>query len=431
MTFLSASDTAVVIVTWNGRRHLERLLPSLVPQQPGDIIVVDNASRDGTNDWLAKHYPCVRVLSNDRNRGFAEPNNRGAAATDRPVVAFLNNDTRCHPDWLARGLEALEGADAVGCRLLDWEGRRIDFNGGSLQYLGYALQLDSGSLLEAVGSETGEILFPCGGAMFIRREVFQQVGGFDPDFFAVYEDVDLGWRLWTAGFRVVFAPESVVYHRGHGTFQEHAPARLRYLMHRNALATILKNYEDDYVRKVFPLALFAAVRRAVRLSGLRKESFYLWHPEVQTTPPPPTAMEDAWLHLAALDDILEALPDWLAKRAAVQALRRRPDAEILHLFRDPLRTIVEDAEYIRWEADLLETLGLDRIWDTAEYRSRASAFADPLPERVRLLRDEVRRLQWWGHFALAHPPAVRRPPWWRRAVRWARRRTARAAPGRG
>lgn len=414
---LSPSDVAVIIVTWNGRRHLEALLPSLLPQRPGEVLVVDNASRDGTGEWLRREYPEVRVLQNDRNRGFAEPNNQGAAATRRPVLAFLNNDTRCHPDWLARGLAALDEAECVACRLLDWEGTRLDFHRGSLQYLGFALQEDTGKLLRDLTSGGGEILFPCGGAMFIRREVFQAVGGFDPDFFAVFEDVDLGWRLWLAGYRVISAPEAVVYHRGHGTFREHAPARLRYLMHRNALATILKNYEDGLVRKIFPAAVYTAIRRAVRLSGIPKESFYLWRSDAAPPSPPPEAREDAWIHLVALDDILEQLPRWLEKRSAVQALRRRSDAEILRLFRDPLRPIVEDADYIRFEADLLETLGLGDVWDVAAYRAAASRFADPLPPRVQALRRELRQLQWWGTFALEHPPAGKPPGPLRRLAR--------------
>ncbi|GAB4237147.1 MAG: hypothetical protein Kow00109_10930 [Acidobacteriota bacterium] len=415
---LLPSDVAVVIVTWNGRRHLEALLPTLLPQRPGEIIVVDNASQDGTAEWLRREHPGVRVLRNDRNLGFAAPNNRGAAATRRPVLAFLNNDTRCHSDWLARGLEALDQAECAACRLLDWEGKRLDFHRGSLQYLGFALQEDTGKLLRDVTTESGEILFPCGGAMFIRREVFEAVGGFDPDFFAIFEDVDLGWRLWLAGYRVVAAPQSMVCHRGHGTFQEHAPARLRYLMHRNALATVLKNYEDEYVRKVFPAALFTAVRRAVRLSGIPKESFYLWRSDAPPPGPPPAAGEDAWLHLVALDDVLEQLPRWLEKRAAVQALRRRRDAEILRLFRDPLRPIVEDAGYIRFEADLLEALGLGDVWDVSAYRAAAERFTDPLPEKVESLRQELRRLQWWGTFALEHPPLPKPPG---RLHRFARR----------
>lgn len=408
MMSLSASDTSVITINWNGRHHLEALLPSLVPLSPGEIIVVDNGSTDDSVLWLKHEFPAVRVIVNTHNRGFAEPNNIAAEAARGSVLAFINNDMRCHEEWLKCGLEDLEAATCVASRILDWQGRRIDFNGSSIQYLGYALQKDIGRVLDEVTAED-RILFPCGGAMFIRKEAFQRVGGFDADFFAVFEDVDLGWRLWLSGYDVRFCRNSVCYHRGHGTFRAHSTAKLRYLMHRNALLTIVKNYADAQLETILPLAVVMALKRAVRLSGVRRESFYLWaESEMRAEAKDPTFtedFEDALNHLVAVDDVLGQLPNLMEKRRQVQARRKRSDEEIIELFGDPLRSVVEEPEYIEAEAGLLKGLGLDRLFDVDSYAASATQLPDRLPERVRVLREELKQLQWTATCAAQHPPA--------------------------
>ncbi len=405
---LSASDTSVITINWNGRHHLEALLPSLVPLEAGELIVVDNGSTDDSVRWLRREYPQVRVIENERNLGFAEPNNLAAEAAQGSILAFINNDMRCHPHWLEHALPALESSTCVASRILDWEGGRIDFNGSSLQYLGYALQKDVGRMLEEVTTPGDRILFPCGGAMLIHRDVFEGIGGFDADYFAVFEDVDLGWRLWMSGHEVRFCPDSICYHRGHGTFRAHENAKLRYLMHRNALLTVIKNYEDANLQAILPLAVVMAVKRAVRLSGVRRESFYLWaESEMRSEAADPvfrTDLEDALNHLVAIDDVLGALPDLMRKRQRIQALRKRPDREIVALFGDPLRPIVEDPDYIENEAGMLQALGLDRLFDVDRYRADALRYADRNSERIRTLRDELKRLQWTALFAAQHPP---------------------------
>ncbi len=402
----SASDVSVITVNWNGRSHLETLLPSVLALRPGEVIVVDNGSRDGSVELLRARFPDVRLLANDRNRGFAEPNDLAARRARGSVLAFINNDMRCHPEWLEAGLDGLNHAGCVASRILDWEGRRVDYNGGSLQYLGYALQLDLGELADRV-TRREKTLFPCGGAMLIDRDIFLEVGGFDPDYFAIFEDVDLGWRLWLAGHEVHVRPESLVYHHRHGTFRSHAEARMRYLMHRNALMTIIKNYDDENLRAILPLAVVLAVKRAVRLSGVERESFYLWAEAERlkaTTPFDGSDLQDCLNHLVSIEDVLSGLPALLAKRVEVQRMRQRTDDEILALFQDPLRPIVEDGGFIRREADLIEMLGLDRLFDTGGYRAAADRFPDPSPERLRKVEEELRRLQWIGGHALAHPP---------------------------
>ena len=199
----SVSDISVITVNWNGRTHLEKLIPSLLPLGPKEIIVVDNGSRDDSVAFLEATYPKVRILRNDTNRGFCQPNNLAAREAQGKLLALINNDMRAHPVWLVKGLRGLEEAPCTACRIMDWDGKHIDFNGSSLQYLGYALQKDIGELVEEVTQEE-KILFPCGGAMLVDRQTYLNMGGFDESFFALYEDVDLGWRLWLAGHEVSY-----------------------------------------------------------------------------------------------------------------------------------------------------------------------------------------------------------------------------------
>ncbi|UCF39055.1 MAG: glycosyltransferase family 2 protein [Acidobacteriota bacterium] len=402
----SVSDISIVTVNWNGRHHLERLLPSLLPLGAREILLVDNGSSDGSVEFVRESYPQVRILQNDRNRGFSQPNNWAAREATGDFLAFINNDMRAHPDWLSASAARLETSVCVASRILNWEGDRIDFNGSSFQFLGYALQQDIGKLVDEVRSED-QILFPCGGAMVISRQVFLEAGGFDEDYFAVFEDVDLGWRLWILGHRVHFCPDSLVFHRGHGTFQAHHNAKLRYLMHRNALLTVIKNYETELLTRIFPIAVFQAVKRAVRCSGVQKESLHIWHTSSERILAGDQAAwveaVDALNHLVALDDVIELLPRMLAKRARIQEHRKRDDGDILKLFKDPLRAIVADKRYISQELDLLELMDLETLFDTSRYRHEAEKAIDPLAFRIDDLRAEVARIQALGVGALLHP----------------------------
>ena len=404
----SPGDVSVVTVNWNGKSHLSTLLPPLLALKPGEVIVVDNGSTDGSQEFLRRRYPQVQLLENGMNLGFAQPCNLGAKAARGSCIAFINNDMRPEPYWLTAALEKLDArTPCVASRILDWEGRRIDYNGSSLHYLGYGLQQDLGRPAEEA-PRRGQVLFPCGGAMLVERKVFLDLGGFDPDYFALYEDVDLGWRLWLAGHRVVMAPDSVVRHRGHATLETQAPEKTRYLIHRNALLTIFKNYEEENFRKIVPLALILAVKRAVHFSGVRKESFYLWsetrHKLAEADETAQSRLLDSLNHLVAVDDVLQSLPRVLEKRRRVQALRRRSDREIMELFGDPLRRIVEDPGYVKEELELLEALGLGSLLELAPSIASLESLPGSLREKIRTLEKELNTLHWLNSRAGLHPP---------------------------
>lgn len=422
----SASDVSIVTVNWNGKDHLVHLLPSLAALACREIILVDNGSTDGSQEWVREKHPQVKILQNDVNRGFAQPNNLGVRRASGRCVAFINNDMRADRHWIDAALWRLSGdTPCVASRILDWEGGQIDFNGSSLQYLGFALQRDIGKLVDEVSCDE-QILFPCGGAMLIDREIFLELGGFDEDYFAIYEDVDLGWRLWISGYQVGFAPDSVVYHRGHGTFQAHANEKMRYLMHRNAMLTILKNYEEETFRKILPLAVVMAIKRAILLSGVEKEHFYLWSDTRRRLtagdPAFQSRLVDAFNHLVALDDVLESLPRTLEKRRAVQARRKRADAEILNLFVDPLRPIVEDPAYIAEELRYLELLDFSSLFDLTDYRRHLDRLPAALQSKIENLERELRGRQRIGVNKFLHRACRRAGSWKQEGLRAALRR---------
>jgi GT2 family glycosyltransferase len=278
---MATRRVAVLIPSWNGRGHLETCLGALAEQRdPGvawEVWVLDNGSHDGTAEWLERTWlprsaPRVRLLRSDRNLGFAAGIDRLVqAAADADWVAFLNNDTRPRPEWLGELVAALaeagpEAAAVSGC-ILDWDGERLDFGRGVVTFDGHAFQLDyrrplAAARLPAAGEE---LPFACGGNLLVRRQAFLAVGGFDPAYFAYYEDVDLGWRLRASGHRLLAAPRAVVHHRSGATSELLGLYRRGFLFERNAFLTVYKNLDDELWPRLMPAVLLTLLARSQHL----------------------------------------------------------------------------------------------------------------------------------------------------------------------
>lgn len=396
---MNPPTVSAIVVNWNGREHLDSCIGSLLGLRPSlaELLVVDNGSTDGSVDHLRSGYPSVRILENKSNLGFAGPNWEAAQQAQGDLLLFLNNDMRIASEALQHLLPPFSDPSvaAVGLRILDWEGRVMDFDGASLQYLGYATQKNIGRPYSASdGGPVREELFACGGAMLARRSEFLRLGGFDPDFFAIYEDVDFGWRTWLSGLRVLLAPQALAYHRGHGTFSRHSSEKMRYLMHRNALLTVLKNYDDQNFQKVFPVAIVLSIKRALEFSRVDREGFYLWarQDEALKHSSEDTVREcrDAINHLVALDDVLTRLDFWLEKRAAVQVLRARPDSEIVRLFDEPLRIIMDRTGYLEAEEAWIAKTGLGKLFGPID-PGRAALTEQRLHQKLYDLRRNIQR----------------------------------------
>lgn len=265
----------VAVLSWNGRHHLETCLPALEAQlDPGvesEVLLLDNGSHDGTVEWVRRHHPEVRLISSPVNLGFCAGNNRVVREAAGDAIALLNNDTRPRPGWLAALVDALSAAPddvaAVSGQIVDWEGERLDFARGILTFDGHAFQQDYRRPLSDVRMPPAgsELLFACGGNMIVRRSAFLAAGGFDEDYFAYLEDVDLGWRLWLAGARILFAPEAVVHHRSMATSALLGNANRGFLFERNAFLTSYKNYGEELLRQLLPAILLTLTHRTQTL----------------------------------------------------------------------------------------------------------------------------------------------------------------------
>jgi GT2 family glycosyltransferase len=266
---------SVLVVSWNGRRHLETCLEALAAQDdpgvPWEVVVVDNGSRDGTVPWLEAEHPEVRVVAHPVNAGFTGGNRLAVEASRGQWVVLLNNDTRPEPGWLRALVSAMEGAPgdvaAISGLIVDWDADRLDFGRGVMTFDAHAFQLDfrrplGRARLPAAGEE---LLFGCGGNVLLRKASFEAAGGFDDDYFAYLEDVDLGWRLWSGGERVLCAPDAVVRHRSSATSDLLGSFNRGFLFERNAFLTAYKNYQPGLWERVMPAVQLTFAHRTQTL----------------------------------------------------------------------------------------------------------------------------------------------------------------------
>lgn len=375
---------AIVTVNYNGRDHLADCFDSLrqldYPRDRFTVVCVDNASADGSVDFIRDAYPEVVLIESGANLGFAAGCNLGAEHVEADHVAFLNNDAKVDPAWLGALVDAVEDDPATACagaKILDWEGRTVDFVEGHLNFHGFARQAHWRAAAEPGRFDAGkDILFACGGAMLVRRDVYRSVGGFDPDYFMFFEDVDLGWRLWVMGYRVVFAPRAITYHRHHGSAGKLPMDRRNLLYERNALFTIIKNYDQVNLDRILPAALMLAVHRATdRLQhsarGLDDLSPDRW-PELAADALERDISYGDLAALVAIRDVSRRMPELLAKRRVVQARRARRDDEIFPLFGQPFRMYPMAFLVIQAYCDdhhgLVRALGLDEAFGAVRAR---------------------------------------------------------------
>ncbi len=249
-------EASVVIVTWNGLRHLQRCLPALRGQTGVrfETIVVENGSTDGTAEWIAEAYPRTVLKRLESNHGFSEANNIGFGLARADLVATLNNDAVPDPDWLRSLVQAAHRhpeAGSFGSRIvLDRDPNIIDSAGVVTDVLGIAWDRHNA---EPVGVDTaGEIFGACAGAALYRKALLDETGGFDPTFFAYLEDVDLAWRARWLGWTARYVPEARVVHAHSATGTEESPFKTFHLG-RNKVWTIAKNHPTRALLMYGPL----------------------------------------------------------------------------------------------------------------------------------------------------------------------------------
>jgi hypothetical protein len=245
-------DIAIVILNYNTKAHLEHYLPSVLANSgTARVIVADNGSPDDSVSFLKRQFPQVEILDLKTNYGFAEGYNQALRNVKADYYIILNSDVEVAAIWIPPILHAMEKDPRIGVaqpKILE-DRRRDRFEhagaaGGWLDYLGYPFC--RGRIFTHVEQDRGQYnsAQPCfwaaGAAFFIRADLYHQLGGFDGDYFAHNEEIDLCWRVQRAGYSVWCFPESVVYHLGGGTLSYDSPRKV-FLNFRNSLFTIVKN----------------------------------------------------------------------------------------------------------------------------------------------------------------------------------------------
>ena len=288
---------AVVILNWNGQKFLEKFLPGILRFTPSfaTVIVADNASSDGSIEFLSDNYPQIRTIIFDRNYGFAEGYNRAFMQIEAEYYVLLNSDMEVTENWISPVIELMDNDPRIAAcqpKIRSYhEPEKFEYAGAAGGYIdkfGYPfcrgrifqqLEVDHGQYDNAV-----EVFWATGACMFVRSRIYHEVGGLDNDFFAHMEEIDFCWRLKNRGYRIMICPRSTVYHIGGGTLPKNN-AQKTYLNIRNNIIMLYKNLETKWLLPVFAaralLDLLAAVKFLMDggfndLWAVIRAHFYFW-----------------------------------------------------------------------------------------------------------------------------------------------------------
>jgi hypothetical protein len=250
--------TAIVILNWNGEKLLEQFLPSIVDfsATSAKVYVADNASTDNSISFIKEKYPAVSIIQNTENGGYAKGYNDALKAIEADIFCLINSDVEVTQNWLEPILNTFqeyEDTAIIQPKILDFKNKKAfeyaGAAGGFIDLYGYpycrgrvfnALENDEGQF-----NDTSDIFWASGACFFIRSQVFHQLGGFDEDYFAHQEEIDLCWRVQNEGYTIKYVGMSTVYHVGGATLQESNP-RKTFLNFRNSLLNVVKNVPKEW-----------------------------------------------------------------------------------------------------------------------------------------------------------------------------------------
>lgn len=298
---------SIIILNYNGKHLLDDCIGSIRLQdyRQIEVIVADNASEDGSVEYLVEHFPEVLVVEHPGNYGYAAGNNIAAKRVRGEFLFFLNNDTRLDPHCISALVSAAKEckADICGCAVTDFEGSKPPLVLGC-DFLGFP--------------RSGKFFYVGGCAIFFSRSAFNQLGGFDEDYFMFFEDSDICWRGRLSGKRIIYVEEAVVCHMGGATLFGGSPERpgyttnyqRRYLGERNNLRTLLKNYRVRTLLFVIPIYIFINILEIIVLLLARNPRAVLCY------------IRAYWSNLTSLFEIMR-------DRRRVQASRKVGDLEIM------------------------------------------------------------------------------------------------------
>jgi GT2 family glycosyltransferase len=269
---------AVVILNWNGAKLLEQFLPSIVSfSNEATIYVADNASSDTSIEVVKSQFPSIKIIQNEGNYGFAKGYNVALQNIEEEYYALVNSDIEVTQNWLAPILSIFENEKETGIiqpKILDFKAKeKFEYAGAAGGFIDkYGYPFCRGRLFDTIENDNHqydderEIFWASGACFFIRKEIYRKLNGFDDDFFAHQEEIDLCWRAFNLGFKTKYTYKSVVYHVGGATLNASNP-RKTFLNFRNSLLMLLKNLPKN--------KLFLIIFIRLSLDGLAGIQFIL------------------------------------------------------------------------------------------------------------------------------------------------------------
>jgi GT2 family glycosyltransferase len=229
---------SIVIPNWNGRKLLEKNLPAVLAAKPDEIIIVDDASLDDSTSFLKKKYPEIKIIRNEKNIGFAKSCNKGVAAAKGDIVVLLNNDVIPEPNFLSESTKHFADQEvfAVSFNEPSWSWARIYWKNGFIEH-------EPGPKTD----KTHISAWASGGSGVFRKTIWNKLGGFDDLYYPFYwEDVDLGYRAWKRGYKILWEPKAIVHHEHEGTIGKNfSKSYIDYISSRNQLIFIWKNISEE------------------------------------------------------------------------------------------------------------------------------------------------------------------------------------------
>ncbi len=278
---------AIVILNWNGKQLLEQFLPSIIAfsKNEADIYVADNASTDGSVDFIKKHFPEIKIIQNAENGGYAKGYNDSLKHIQTDIFALVNSDIEVTENWLVPIIDQFKketNTAAIQPKILNFKDKEaFEYAGAAGGFIDkYAYPYCRGRLFDTIEKDTRQfddiitIFWASGACFFIRVEVFRDLNGFDEDFFAHQEEIDLCWRIQNAGHHIQYVGESTVYHVGGATLNKANPKKT-YLNFRNSLYAITKNVpKGKLLSTLFIRMVLDAVAAFKFLIALKPNHFF-------------------------------------------------------------------------------------------------------------------------------------------------------------
>lgn len=258
---------AVVILNWNGQKFLEKFLPSVIKYSQNDasIIVADNKSTDNSIDFLKENFPQIRIIENKENGGFAKGYNDALAQVEAEYYILLNSDIEVTENWIKPVIDLMDSDPNIAVcqpKIRSYsEPKMFEYAGAAGGYIDkYGYPFCRGRLFQSMEEDTGQyddivdVFWATGACMFVKSSIYHKFGGLDNDFFAHMEEIDFCWRLKNSDYRIIYCPNSVVFHVGGGTLPK-ISWRKTYLNFRNNFTLLYKNLPSNQILKVFLIRL--------------------------------------------------------------------------------------------------------------------------------------------------------------------------------